>query len=120
MSVTAALVAPPLRRRRGNCWCVCRPLPPSCRGPPLPFGHVIVVINLVGGAWGGWKCTESDWRDLMAVAREMAEAEIEGQYCSCKPEFVQGLRVGPQAEAEGEIVSSGPQCVGHNSICCGR
>ncbi|RNE95334.1 hypothetical protein TraAM80_10272, partial [Trypanosoma rangeli] len=50
------------------------------------------------GAWGGGYCTESDWRDLRAVARDMTEAEIEGQYCSRKPEFVQGLRAIPQME----------------------
>ncbi|RNE94803.1 hypothetical protein TraAM80_10582 [Trypanosoma rangeli] len=52
------------------------------------------------GAWGGGYCTESDWRDLRAVAREMAEAEIEGQYCSRKPEFVKRLRASLQAGAE--------------------
>ncbi|RNE95772.1 hypothetical protein TraAM80_10206 [Trypanosoma rangeli] len=57
------------------------------------------------GAWGGGYCTESDWRDLRAVAKDMTEAEIEGQYCSGKPEFVQGLRASLQSvngEDEGE------------------
>ncbi|RNE96869.1 hypothetical protein TraAM80_09595 [Trypanosoma rangeli] len=52
------------------------------------------------GAWGGDYCTESDWRGLRAVARDMSEAEIEGQYCGRKPEFVQRLRASLQAETK--------------------
>ncbi|RNE97499.1 hypothetical protein TraAM80_09293, partial [Trypanosoma rangeli] len=52
------------------------------------------------GAWGDGYCTESDWRDLRAVARDMSEAEIEGQYCGRKPEFVQRLRAGLQASGD--------------------
>ncbi|RNE99758.1 hypothetical protein TraAM80_08051 [Trypanosoma rangeli] len=52
------------------------------------------------GAWGGGYCTESDWRDLRAVARDMTEAEIEGQYCGRKPEFVQRLRASLQASGD--------------------
>ncbi|RNE98405.1 hypothetical protein TraAM80_08784, partial [Trypanosoma rangeli] len=50
------------------------------------------------GAWGGGYCTESDWRDLRTVARDMTEAEIEGKYCSRKPEFVTQMRASVQAE----------------------
>ncbi|RNE95751.1 hypothetical protein TraAM80_10119 [Trypanosoma rangeli] len=52
------------------------------------------------GAWGGGHCTESDWRDLRAVARDMTEAEIDGQYCGRKPEFVQRLRASLQSNGE--------------------
>ncbi|RNE95297.1 uncharacterized protein Tco025E_10076, partial [Trypanosoma conorhini] len=36
-------------------------------------------------------CTESDWRDLRAVATDMTDAEIRAKYCGRKPEFVRGL-----------------------------
>ncbi|RNE97579.1 hypothetical protein TraAM80_09267 [Trypanosoma rangeli] len=54
------------------------------------------------GAWGSGYCTESDWRDLRAVAKDMTDTEIERKYCSRKPEFVKGLRASPQ---EGGTVS---------------
>ncbi|RNE96659.1 hypothetical protein TraAM80_09692 [Trypanosoma rangeli] len=70
-------------------------------------GRVLLVCALCAlccgggvGAWGGGYCTESDWRDLRAVARDMSEAEIEGQYCGRKPEFVQRLRASLQGETE--------------------
>ncbi|RNE99854.1 hypothetical protein TraAM80_07980 [Trypanosoma rangeli] len=52
------------------------------------------------GAWDGGYCTESDWRDLRAVARDMTEEEIEGKYCSRKPEFVTRMRASVQEEGE--------------------
>ncbi|RNE98046.1 hypothetical protein TraAM80_09112 [Trypanosoma rangeli] len=56
----------------------------------------------------GWRlCTESDWKVLRAVARNMGEAEIEGQYCSPKPEFVTRMRASWQGDGIGDSVRCG-------------
>ncbi|RNE96839.1 hypothetical protein TraAM80_09614, partial [Trypanosoma rangeli] len=85
-------------------------------------GRVLLVCALCvlccagggAGAWGGGYCTDSDWRGLRAVAKDMTEAEIEGKYCSRKPEFAQGLRVIPQAVG-GEGLSTGTGASGPSS-----
>ncbi|RNE96355.1 uncharacterized protein Tco025E_09749 [Trypanosoma conorhini] len=75
-------------------------------GRALLVCALCVLCCAAGGGWAaeGDYCTERDWRDLRAVAKDMSEAEIVAKYCGRKPEFVRGLRASLQGddEAEGE------------------
>ncbi|RNE97518.1 uncharacterized protein Tco025E_09433 [Trypanosoma conorhini] len=75
---------------------------------------VCALCALCCAAGGGWAaegdyCTERDWRDLRAVAKDMSEAEIAAKYCGRKPELVRGLRASLQSGGEAEAGgASGP------------
>ncbi|RNF00326.1 uncharacterized protein Tco025E_08822, partial [Trypanosoma conorhini] len=79
---------------------------------------VCALCALCCAAGGGWAaegegyCTERDWRDLRAVAKDMSEAEIAAKYCGRKPEFVRGLRASLQGDGAEEGAVSGHGGVG--------
>ncbi|RNF00992.1 uncharacterized protein Tco025E_08691 [Trypanosoma conorhini] len=74
---------------------------------------VCALCALCCAAAGGWAaegdyCTERDWRDLRAVAKDMSDAEIAAKYCGRKPEFVRGLLASLQGDGAEEGAVSGP------------